>query len=132
MAGTGSGKTGGRQKGTPNKSTQQFVERMDELRAQGLDCDPIQVLMEFAAGKQFDPDGNVVAIVPPVEPRERIKAAAELCSYVFPKRKAMEVSGDLGTSIQFIIAPDPVPLPSESVGSPASKLPDINSIPFKI
>lgn len=131
MAATGQTKTGGRKKGTPNKSTLNLVERMEELRAQGLDCDPIRVLMEFSIGKQLNEDGQLVPISPAVEPRDRIKAAAELCSYVFPKRKAMEITGETGTQIQFVIAQDLAPIPSEPAREKQA-LPTHDTIQFTV
>lgn len=45
MAGKGNPKTGGRKKGTPNRSTIQVVERLQELGS-----DPVKGLAEFADG----------------------------------------------------------------------------------
>jgi hypothetical protein len=80
--------------------------------------------MEIATGKKknkkgeyvdiiggWDEDGNPVILDSGV----RQKAAAELCSYLYPKRKAIEVSGKVDTPIQFAIIPDmPPALPAES------------------
>ena len=99
MAGIGQPKTGGREKGTPNKSTQTLISRMDELREQ-LDVCPIQVLMEIAAGKKLNGERMLV------DESVRVRAAAELCSYVYPKRKAVEVSGPDGTQIVFAVVQD--------------------------
>jgi hypothetical protein len=100
MAGLGQPKTGGREKGTPNKSTQTLAARMDELREQGLDVCPIQVLMEIAAGKKLNGERILV------DESVRVRAAAELCSYIYPKRKAVEVSGADGTQIVFAVVQD--------------------------
>jgi hypothetical protein len=99
-----------------------FQERVQQIQEEdGLDCDPIRVLMEIATGKKknkkgeyvdiiggWDEDGNPVILDSGV----RQKAAAELCSYLYPKRKAIEVSGKVDTPIQFAIIPDMTPLPT--------------------
>lgn len=69
----GKTKTGGRQKGTPNKITQDIA-----LRCEEMGCDPIKILMEFALHHPED--------------STRFDAAKELCQYLYPKRKAMELS----------------------------------------
>lgn len=66
-------KTGGRSAGTPNKRTQEVVERL-----QGLDCDPIEGMARIAMDKGT-----------PLELRGRMYA--ELAQYVACKRKAMEI-----------------------------------------
>jgi hypothetical protein len=113
MAGLGRQKTGGRKPGTPNKSPADFVSRMEELRRRGLDCDPVRVLMEIASSTRLEADGTVAPISPPVDNRDRAKAAAELCSYVFPKRKAVELSQNTDRPIQFSIVPDSAVLKAE-------------------
>jgi hypothetical protein len=70
---------GGRQKGTPNKVTQEIVEK---LRALG--CDPLEGMARIA----MDPESK---------PELRLKAYVELAQYVAPKRKALEMTGDLGS-----------------------------------
>lgn len=71
-------RTGGRQKGTPNKAT---VEVAAKLAALG--CDPIEGMAQVAA----HPESSL-------ELRGRMYA--ELAQYVAPKRKAVEVSGPNG------------------------------------
>jgi hypothetical protein len=99
-----------------------FQERVQQIQEEeGLDCDPIRVLMEIATGKKknkkgeyvdiisgWDEDGNPVILDSGV----RQKAAAELCSYLYPKKKAIEVSGKIDTPIMFSIVPDLTPLPT--------------------
>jgi hypothetical protein len=72
-------KTGGRQKGTPNKAT---VEIIDKLAAAG--CDPILGMARLA----MDESNN---------PELRGRMFAELAQYVAPKRKAVEHSGNDGS-----------------------------------
>jgi hypothetical protein len=105
MAGRGQPRTGGRQKGTPNRATKDFQERMEELQRQGLDSCPIRVLMELASGKTIDGDEIEV------DAAVRGRAAAELCSYIYPKRKAIEVSGQQETSLLFSVVLDDAPVP---------------------
>lgn len=89
-----------------------FEDRMNELRALGLDCDPIQVLMEVACGQKLNKKtGQLEEMNPAPEPKDRAKAAAELCSYQYPKLKSVEVSGSDGNPIQFLVTPDLTPLP---------------------
>lgn len=100
MAGFGQPKTGGRQRGTPNRATLAFSERMDELREQ-LDVCPIQVLMEIAAGKKLNGERMLV------DESVRVRAAAELLAYLFPKKRAaVEVSGPDGTQVVFAVVRD--------------------------
>lgn len=71
-------KTGGRSKGTPNKKTQDIIDKLA-----GLDCDPIEGMAKIAKEAMNNNDlalaGNMYK---------------ELAQYVAPKRKAIEVSGD--------------------------------------
>ena len=73
----GKPKTGGRQKGTPNKRTQEIIEKLE-----ALGCDPVEGMAKLAA------DENNSAEL-------RGRMYAELAQYVAPKRKAVEHSGDL-------------------------------------
>ena len=67
-------KTGGRAAGTPNKKTS-LVERLLE----DLKCDPIGIMAEIATN-------------PRTPTKFRFLAARELAGYVYPKRKAIEVT----------------------------------------
>ena len=67
-------KTGGRTKGTPNRSTADVVARLAELG-----CDPIEGMA-------------LIALDPTNPPELRGKMFAELAGYVAPKRKAIEQS----------------------------------------
>jgi len=97
------GRTGGRQKGTPNRATRSFQERVEELQTAGLECDPIRVLAEIASGQRLEADGTVNEIQPTIEHRDRAKAAAELCSYMYPKRRALELEAPDGKAISFTV-----------------------------
>jgi hypothetical protein len=78
-------KTGGRQKGTPNKATQDVVVRLKELG-----CDPIAGMATLA----LDPNNSA-------ELRGRMYS--ELAQYVAPKRKAVEIAADVGTVAGFVV-----------------------------
>ena len=69
-------KTGGRVKGTPNKTTVAVTERLE-----AIGCDPIEGMARIA-----------MDIKTPIDLRARMYS--ELAQYVAPKRKAIEHSGD--------------------------------------
>ena len=66
---------GGRAPGTPNKRTAELVERLAEL-----ECDPVEGLVSIAAD-------------PSTDPALRARVYADLLPYLYPKRKAVELSG---------------------------------------
>lgn len=70
----------GRQKGTPNKKTLILTEILDSL-----DCDVTQRLTE---------------LLPQLQPEKQADVLLELMSYIFPKRKALELTGADGGAIQ--------------------------------
>ncbi len=74
---------GGRSKGTPNKRTQDVIERLKEL-----DCDPIEG-MAIIAKRAIEGDDLALAG----------QMYKELAQYVAPKRKAVEVTGKDGESL---------------------------------
>jgi hypothetical protein len=65
-------KTGGRKRGTPNKSTLAAAERLA-----ALGCDPVDVLAQICMNKKSPLDA-------------RIRCAIELASYLYPKRRPIE------------------------------------------
>jgi hypothetical protein len=67
-------KTGGRQKGTPNRRTKEVLEILAEL-----DCDPIEGMARIAMDEKHSP-----------ELRGRMLSA--LAEYCYPRRKAVEVT----------------------------------------
>jgi hypothetical protein len=79
---------GGRQKGTPNKVTQEIVEK---LRVLG--CDPIEGMAR-------------IAIDPESKPELRLRAYTELAQYVAPKRKALEMTGDVDVEVRRSVISD--------------------------
>jgi hypothetical protein len=96
----GSPKTGGRKKGTPNIRTKEALEIAEEL---GID--PFRILLQFAQGdweglgytsevyhKETAEGETTMGFVIPPELRQ--KAAGEATKYLYPQRKAVELSGD--------------------------------------
>ena len=78
-------KTGGRQKGSLNRATADVQARLAALK-----CDPIQGMAELA----LDP-GN--------PPELRGRMFAELAQYIAPKRKAVEIGVEPGTTASFVV-----------------------------
>lgn len=76
----GSPKTGGRRSGTPNKKSVAMAEILESC---GLD--PVKKLVN--------------EILPALEPEGQAKVLLELTTYLYPKRKAIEVSGPSGANI---------------------------------
>lgn len=72
-------KGSGRKKGTPNKKTLVLTEILESL-----DCDVTQKLTE---------------LLPQLNPEKQADVLLELMSYLFPKRKALEVTGPDGGAI---------------------------------
>ena len=69
-------KTGGRQRGTPNKRTQDVIARLE-----ALGCDPLEGMAKLAMD-----EGNAAEL--------RGRMYAELAAYCYPKRKAIEVTSE--------------------------------------
>lgn len=92
----------GRKKGTPNKDTRTLQEK-----AAALGCDPFEVLIYFAKGdwealgyknseRVVSTSENGVTTAPVISAELRQKSAKDACEYLYPKRKAVEVSGPDG------------------------------------
>jgi len=73
----------GRKKGTPNKKTQDLLERCAQ---RGVD--PFEVLLELC---QSDDDAI------------RLQAAKEACKYIHPQRKAIEMSNPEGEGFKVVV-----------------------------
>lgn len=91
---------GGRAKGTPNRATAQLQER-----AAALGVDPFEILCLFAKGdwKSLGYDREIFLTMEgekscsyrfTIDPAVRAKCASDVASYLFPKRKAVELSTD--------------------------------------
>ena len=76
---------GGRCKGTPNKKTMAVAELLGEL---GLD--PIKQMGQIAMDEH-------------VEVSIRVQVLKELCQYIAPKRKAVEITGEDGGPLELEI-----------------------------
>lgn len=87
-------KTGGRAAGTPNKRTQDLMERLDQLGV-----DPVNGLAAIATDESA-----------PLELRARVQM--ELMSYLYPKRKALDVTSSEQQSININIG---IPQPAKPV-----------------
>lgn len=70
----GGKKTGGRKPGTPNKITTDIQHTLARLK-----CDPVEGMAKMANDKKL-------------EPALRLRAYAELANYVYPKRRAVEIT----------------------------------------
>lgn len=77
-------RVGGRKKGTPNKRTKEAHAIADRVK-----CDPFEILCYFAKG-----DWKGLGYKEPVviELNTRAKAAADAAKYLYPQRKATELS----------------------------------------
>lgn len=71
---------GGRKKGSVNKVTQSIQQFFDD---NGI----------------FIPE-KIIELMPELEPRDRMKAWLEVAQYVYPKRKAIEVTGKDGEPVK--------------------------------
>lgn len=94
----GSPKTGGRQKGTPNKDPLGLEER-----AKQLGVDVFEVLVYFVSGnfEKLGYDSSIYHIEKPdgsikmgyvITPEMRLRASVELMKYIYPQKKAVELS----------------------------------------
>jgi hypothetical protein len=99
-------KKGGRVKGEPNKRTKELKEYLESIG-----CFPDEVLAQIVMGKPIkcrisfnEETGDFVEgdMLPKLE--ERMSAAKELMQYIYPKRKAVEVSGENGEKVMFVLA----------------------------
>lgn len=78
-------KTGGRQKGTPNKTTAQIKEMIVSLVGTQMEKWPLE--LEKMMRK---------------DPAEAMKITGRLIDYVLPKQTKMELEGELKTKIESI------------------------------
>lgn len=82
-------KSGGRKKGTPNRATLTLQEKLETV-----DCDPLLELATIAMNSK-----NPIEI--------RVRCLMEIALYVYPKRKAVDVSIDQPTIINVNSEIDP-------------------------
>lgn len=88
----------GRPKGIPNRRTQELFEKAEELGV-----NPFEILLLFAKGDfnslgyreyQHKQIGDSVIEELTISPELRQRAAEKACEYLYPKRKAVELSTD--------------------------------------
>lgn len=94
----GRSKTGGRQVGTPNKKSLE-VEKI----ATELGVSPMRTLMLIASGDAkalglaLEQRGSALSGIEPWIPlRMRLDACKEICQYLYPKLKSVEITGAVG------------------------------------
>lgn len=108
---SGTAKTGGRQKGSLNKSTLSAKELAEKHK-----CNPLEILFMFANGDWkglgYDSDvyhlekesssGSMSSTIKEcfvITPNMRLTAAEAATKYIFPQRKAVELSGNISTEL---------------------------------
>lgn len=99
MANTTGRKHAGRQKGTPNRKTQDLHEL-----AERLNVNPFEILLHYASRnyqalglpeKTLKFYGEFPSEEYTISPELSQKSAKDACEYLFPKRKSVEVKTDL-------------------------------------
>jgi hypothetical protein len=91
-------KTGGRQRGTPNRKTDELAAKLAKLG-----CDPIEGLARIAMAAETVPE-------------LKVRCYAELAGYIHAKRKAVELRPDEDNEIRVIVTGvDGSPLRRDSV-----------------
>lgn len=103
-------KSGGRTKGTPNKDPLQLEER-----AKALGVDVFEVMVHFTSGNyeklgyinetyiRESHDGKSTTLGYTITPEMRMKAATELMKYIYPQKKALELSTDPVKGFKIIV-----------------------------
>lgn len=117
----GSPKTGGREKGTPNKRTQELVDILEE---KGFSPASEIIRLYRRAWKEYRRYDEIYDAIQDERTNHEIKvpltydaiphlklaldAAKELMNYVYPKRKAIEITGKNGGPLDAFLrmAPD--------------------------
>src|SRR5438128_8957355 len=79
-------KTGGRTAGTPNRKTRDAAELL-----RSLGCDPIEGMVRIAQDERHTPE-------------LRGKMFSELARYVYPQRKAVELSGADSEPVEVVVS----------------------------
>lgn len=78
-------KYGGRKKGTPNKNSLSLQQKLDAFD-NGAGFDPIAEVL------------NLYTLIHADNPLVAVKILTELMQYIYPKRKALEHSGEVNTN----------------------------------
>lgn len=102
-------KVGGRVKGTPNKKTQDL-----ETLTRKLKCNPFEILLHFANGDwealgydagvviKESADGKSTFMEYTISAELRARCAEKACQYLYPKRRAIEVSGEVPLAVRHV------------------------------
>lgn len=108
----GKEKTGGRKAGVPNKKTEHFFEMCDKYG-----FDPVEFNINVAMNnwkalgypnRTYQVStGDGVIEVDFIELKDRVNANNKLLDFMYPKRKAIEVTNDTGEQKGFILAYNP-------------------------
>ena len=109
MAAKDGSKTGGRKKGTPNKRTQDLLDKAREIGR-----DPFETLLLFSNGDwealgyseekylaSSNEHGDFYKYT--IDPSVRASCAERACQYIHPKRKAIEITGKDGEDLQQVV-----------------------------
>lgn len=107
MGRNGGPKTGGRQKGTPNKESTTAASI-----AARLGVDPMEILLYFAIGDykalgyenelyHKETASGEVKMGYVITPETRMNAAKEAAKYIYPQLKALEHTGDVAGGLIF-------------------------------
>jgi hypothetical protein len=99
----GQPKTGGRKKGTPNRATLILKEK---INATG--CDPLTELAKIAMNHRY-----AVEV--------RVRCLCELASYLYPKRKPVDVPNEQRTVVKMITTLDSSPEGCDGGDQPSSE-----------
>lgn len=95
-------KTGGRQKGTPNKHKRTFREQLRDY-CESIGVDPHRFMADMIADAELVAigvdDAGVAVLAPAVSKKMKLEAAKELAQYLEPKLKAVEHSGEIAQDI---------------------------------
>lgn len=102
-------KTGGRKKGTPNKSTMTVAELCEKM---GLNV--IENMILFAKGdyqslgyqetQEKQGFGGVTVYELTISPEQRYKANMDLAKFIYPTRKAVEIKNDSENNQPIVLA----------------------------
>lgn len=90
--------SGGRPKGSLGSKTLEAITILRQRK-----CDPLDILSQIALGNKIKCGVTIenktfdVELIPTLDQRK--DAAKELCQYVYPKRKAIEHSGEVDTGL---------------------------------
>lgn len=88
-------KTGGRQKGTPNRNKLEFAEQLDAA-AKALGHYGFDILRELT---------ELYFLIKPNNPEKAAEIVGKTMEYAYPKKKAVEVSGPDGGPIEVDLTP---------------------------